>query len=243
MSMALCGVTSSGVLKPSLCKLSPWTAAPSRTRAMVPVKCSLQQKSSASFVTLPRSLRYSSSLLRFEQDKYGSSERESERGRTVAAYSSHTVHLSTETLRWLFTVAAAVLMLSKNTGIHKSFLVPLLALEAPGDVITFIRGDYGLWTAFVIFLVRLFYPIPGEMELPLLFVLLVIIAPYQALNMRGTPGAMIVSIAIAAYLAYLHFTRAGGVKKAFGQGPVVATIATICLIFVPFWFLIQGYVF
>ncbi|KAH9290717.1 hypothetical protein KI387_034834, partial [Taxus chinensis] len=119
-----------------------------------------------------------------EMEKFGGS-RGGTAGRSPSSIRSSRIDIvaSTETLRWLFAVSSVVLMLSKNTGIHKSFLVPLLALQAPGDAVSWIRGEYGLWTAFVIFLVRLFYPIPGEMELPLLFVLTVIIAPYQALNL------------------------------------------------------------
>ncbi|MBO8584245.1 hypothetical protein INO15_14060, partial [Staphylococcus aureus] len=83
-------------------------------------------------------------------------------------------------------VSSAVLMLTKGTTIQKSFLVPLFALQAPTTVISWIKGEYGGWSAFLALLVRLFYYIPGELELPFFAFLLVIVAPYQAMNLRGT---------------------------------------------------------
>lgn len=111
----------------------------------------------------------------------------------------------------------------------------------------------------------------GELELPFLFVLLVIIAPYQAMNLRqvvvflnkwlnwclemwmvvygmllicrGTQAGIVISIAASAYLIYQHVTRTGGIKKAFDQGVVVPTIAAACLICVPFLFPVKGYIF
>jgi hypothetical protein len=41
------------------------------------------------------------------------------------------------------------------------------------------------------------------------------------------------SLVIAAYLAFQHFTRVGGPGKAFEQGSIVATLAIICIMIVP----------
>eukprot|EP01018_Ginkgo_biloba_P009454 Gb_15227 [translate_table: standard] len=247
--MSLCGGNAFSVLRPSLCKVPVACISPvNRTHVTRPTthqKLSLQHKINAKTRIPPSSLRSSSSsfidlgLLRFEMAKF--TNRAQSCGGALSSECS--VVLSTEILRWVFTVSAFVLMLAKGTGIQKSFLVPLLALEAPGDVVSWIRSDYGLWTAFMVFLVRLFYHIPGELELPLLFVLLVIIAPYQAMGLRGTQAGMVISIAMAAYLAFQHVTRAGGLRKAFEQGTIVASIAIVCLLCVPLSFLIQGFVF
>lgn len=44
----------------------------------------------------------------------------------------------------------SVLLLAEATGIHKSFLVPLFALQAPPGVISWINPTYGaLWYQFV----------------------------------------------------------------------------------------------
>ncbi|XP_007025184.2 PREDICTED: cold-regulated 413 inner membrane protein 2, chloroplastic isoform X2 [Theobroma cacao] len=99
-------------------------------------------------------------------------------------------------------------------------------------------GEYGLWAAFLALLVRLFFYIPGELELPFVALLLVIVAPYQAINLRGTQQGAIVALVIAAYLAFQHFSRAGSLQKAFDQGSVIATIAIVCITAVSFLFLI-----
>lgn len=126
-----------------------------------------------------------------------------------------------------------VLMLAKGTAIHKSFLVPLFALQAPTAVVSWIQGEYGIWSAFLALLVRLFFSFPGELELPFIALLMVIVAPYQVANLRGTKEGVILSLAIAAYLGFQHFTRAGSLQKAFDQGSIIATLAIICILAVP----------
>ncbi|KAG9447524.1 hypothetical protein H6P81_013652 [Aristolochia fimbriata] len=138
-----------------------------------------------------------------------------------------------ETLQWVCTVASGMLMLVKGTAIHKSFLVPLFALQAPSSVISWIQGEYGGWAAFLGLLVRLFYFIPGELDLPFWTLLFVIVAPFQAMTLRGTQAGGIISLAIAAFLALQHFSRAGSLKKAFDQGSIMATLAIICITVAP----------
>lgn len=46
---------------------------------------------------------------------------------------------------------------------------------------------------------------------------------------RGTQQGAIISLVIAGYLAFQHFSRAGSLRKAFEQGSVVATLAIICI--------------
>ncbi|KAH6773567.1 COLD REGULATED 314 INNER MEMBRANE protein 1 [Perilla frutescens var. hirtella] len=65
-------------------------------------------------------------------------------------------------LQWISAISTAVLMLAKGTAIHKSFLVPLFALLAPGSIVSWMKSEYGLWTAFLALLVRLFFFIPGK---------------------------------------------------------------------------------
>ncbi|XP_062217522.1 cold-regulated 413 inner membrane protein 1, chloroplastic-like [Phragmites australis] len=138
-------------------------------------------------------------------------------------------HLCTETLQWSSVTATATLMLATGTTIHKSFLVPLIALQAPSSAISWIKGDYGQRIAFLGLLVRLLYFIPGEVELLLSTMLLVIIAPYQFLNLRGSQGGAILSSAIAAYLAFQHFTGLGGFRKAFDREAIIATLCIVCM--------------
>ncbi|KMS95911.1 hypothetical protein BVRB_003940 [Beta vulgaris subsp. vulgaris] len=141
--------------------------------------------------------------------------------------------LSPRNLPWISAVSTAILMLVKGTAINRSFLVPLFALQAPASVISWMQGEYGAWSAFLALLVRLFFFIPGELELPFVTLVLVIVAPHRALNVRGTQAGTVISLVIAAYLAFLHFTKAGGLQKSFDQGSIVATLAIICITIVP----------
>ncbi|OAY29099.1 cold-regulated 413 inner membrane protein 1, chloroplastic isoform X2 [Manihot esculenta] len=141
-------------------------------------------------------------------------------------------------LQWISTISSAVLMFANGTAIHKSFIVPLLALQAPSSVISWIKGDYGIWTAFVALLFRLFFFVPGELELPFVALLLVLVAPHQALNLRGTQEGAIIAMVIAGYLAFQHFSRIGNLQGAFEQGSIVATLAIICITVISFLFLI-----
>ncbi|NP_001351961.1 cold-regulated 413 inner membrane protein 1, chloroplastic [Solanum lycopersicum] len=141
--------------------------------------------------------------------------------------------LTPRNLQWVCTISSVVLMLAKGTAIHKSFLVPLFALQAPTAVVSWIQGEYGIWSAFLALLVRLFFSFPGELELPFIALLMVIVAPYQVANLRGTKEGVILSLAIAAYLGFQHFTRAGSLQKAFDQGSIIATLAIICILAVP----------
>ncbi|KAL2930811.1 hypothetical protein RDABS01_036221 [Bienertia sinuspersici] len=127
----------------------------------------------------------------------------------------------------------SILMLVKGTAINRSFLVPIFALQAPASVIAWMQGEYGAWSALLALLVRLFFFIPGELELPFFALVLVIVAPHRALNLRGTQAGSIISLVIAAYLAFQHFTRAGSLRKSFDQISIVATLAIICTVVVP----------
>ncbi|PIA30084.1 hypothetical protein AQUCO_05700059v1 [Aquilegia coerulea] len=144
----------------------------------------------------------------------------------VVCYSSP---LSPHTLQWVSTISSAVLVLAKGTAIPKSFLVPLFALQAPKSIVSWIKGEYGLWTAFLALLVRLFLSVPGELELPFMAMLLVIVSPYQVVDLRGTQAGAIISLIVAGYLAFQHFSRLGSLRKAFDQGSSIATLALIAI--------------
>ncbi|GLT62546.1 hypothetical protein SLA2020_351760 [Shorea laevis] len=166
-----------------------------------------------------------SNPLRFCVDRKGMVvTKEKKRGFGAVCYAAP---FTASNLQWISTVASAVLMLVKGTAVQKSFLVPLFALQAPASVVSFIKGEYGMWTAFLALLVRLFYFIPGELELPFVALLLVLVAPYQVTNLRGTQAGAIISLVIAGYLAFQHFSRAGSLQKAFDQGSTVASLAII----------------
>lgn len=181
----------------------------------------------------PSSLRYNP--LRFAVGSEGISTpaiiKKRSRGLSAVCYA---MPLSARNLQWISTISSLVLMLARGTGIQKSFLVPLFALQAPASVISWIKGEYGIWSAFLALIVRLFFFIPSELEIPFISLLLVIVAPYQVQNLRGTQEGSIISLLIAAYLAFQHFSRAGSFQRAFDQNSIVATLAVICVTVVSF---------
>ncbi|BBN06909.1 hypothetical protein MPTK1_3g24880 [Marchantia polymorpha subsp. ruderalis] len=147
---------------------------------------------------------------------------------------------SVETLRWIFVAAATSLLFLKNAAIPKHFLVPLLVLELPREALSWMRGEYGLWTAFVAILVKLFYQIPGEVHLPLYVLILVITAPIQLTQYRGSTPASLASIALAVYLAVEHYRSTGGVNEAFKSNKLLPTLAILALVVIPILFFAQG---
>ncbi|XP_027346334.1 cold-regulated 413 inner membrane protein 2, chloroplastic-like isoform X2 [Abrus precatorius] len=124
--------------------------------------------------------------------------------------------LTPPNLQWISTVSSVVLILAKGTAVPKSYIVPLFALQAPAGVVAWIKGRYGVWAAFLALLVRLFFYIPGELELPFLALLLVMVAPYEAMKLRDTKEGAIISVLIAAYLAFQHFSRTS-LRQSFDQ--------------------------
>ncbi|KAK4786585.1 hypothetical protein SAY86_010418 [Trapa natans] len=140
-------------------------------------------------------------------------------------------------LQWVCAISSVVLMLAKGTAIHKAFLVPFFALQAPSNIIAWMKGEYGSWAAFLALLVRIFLYIPGELELPFMALILVFVAPNQVINLRGTQEGAIISLLIAVYLAYLHFSRTRW-ENAFNQGSVVATLGVLGITIASLLFLI-----
>ncbi|KAG4401167.1 hypothetical protein GLYMA_07G215100v4 [Glycine max] len=49
---------------------------------------------------------------------------------------------------------------SRGTAMPKSYIVPLFAVQAPVDVVSWIKGRYGEWTTFLALLIRAFFYIP-----------------------------------------------------------------------------------
>ncbi|KAJ4822035.1 hypothetical protein Tsubulata_001615 [Turnera subulata] len=132
---------------------------------------------------------------------------------------------SPHNLQWISAIAALVLMIVRGTPINKAFLAPLFALQAPSNVISWIKGEYGMWTAFLALLVRLFFFIPGELELPFMALLLVIVAPHQVMRLRGKQEGAIISLFIVGFLGFQHLSGTGSLQRSFDQGPLVATLA------------------
>lgn len=137
--------------------------------------------------------------------------------------------MAPEALRWGLAAAATTLLLKRNPGVRKQPLIPILALEASNDIVSFIKSDYGLWVAFVGLSMRLFYHIPADLDFPLGVYLFIIAAPAQALGFRGTLGGSMVSMTLALITAYQYFTSLGGIRNAFKREALVNTVAIFVL--------------
>ncbi|KAL4373726.1 hypothetical protein AHAS_Ahas05G0110600 [Arachis hypogaea] len=77
----------------------------------------------------------------------------------------------------------------------------------------------------------------GELELPFLALLLVILSHYEVMRFRNTKEGAIISLLIAVYLTYQHFSRTS-LQKSLDQGSIVATIAVVCITIASLLFLI-----
>ncbi|CAO2178884.1 unnamed protein product [Urochloa humidicola] len=53
--------------------------------------------------------------------------------------------------------------------------------------------------------------------------------PFQFISLRESQGRAILSLVTVAYLAFQHFTGAGGLRRAFGREAIVATLCIICM--------------
>ncbi|KAK5803366.1 hypothetical protein F383_02775 [Gossypium arboreum] len=166
------------------------------------------------------------SPLRFSIKDKEIKKKKKSRGSSAVCYAAP---LSRLNLQWISAISSAVLFFTKGTVIRKQFLVPLIAIQAPTSIISWMKGEYGIWAAFLGLLVRLFFFIPGELELPFVALLLVIVAPHHVMNLRGTQQGTIISLVIAAYLAYQHFSGAASLKRAFDQGSIIATVGIVCI--------------
>lgn len=133
--------------------------------------------------------------------------------------------MANDTVRWALAAATTVLILKSNPGVRKQLLVPILALEAPAEVVNWIKSEYGLWLAFVGLALRLFYSIPGELDFPLGVYLFISAAPIQALSLRGTMGGIVASTVFALICAYQYFTYISGVQYALKSENLLNTVA------------------
>ncbi|WVZ69368.1 hypothetical protein U9M48_018165 [Paspalum notatum var. saurae] len=145
----------------------------------------------------------------------------------------------TDGLRWISVVAAARLMLATGTTVDKYLLVPFFASQAPSTTAIFVfwfGGHPRPWTDLLGLLTRFFWLYvffaTGERRLALATASLAIIAtvPFQFMKLtRESRSGAILSSIIAAYLAFQHFTGAGGFRRAFRREAIFATLCVICM--------------
>ncbi|KAI3854434.1 hypothetical protein MKW92_051752 [Papaver armeniacum] len=148
--------------------------------------------------------------------------------------------LSPQNLQWVCVIASAVLIIASGTSIQKSFLVPMFILQAPEEIFTWIKGENGVWAVFLALAFKLFYIFPKELELPLYAMLFVIASPQQVVKLRGTQTGSVISLLIAGFLAFQHFSGIGfgNLLKGFQPGSLLATVGIIGITLAPLMLLI-----
>lgn len=132
--------------------------------------------------------------------------------------------ISPETVRWCVAAACTVLLLKHDAGAKKQFWAGILALEAPRDVVYWAKSEYGLWVASIGLALKLFYHVPAELDYPLAVYLLIVSLPAQAVSVRGTTGATVVSAALALFVAYQYFSNTVKFSDAFKGEHLINTI-------------------
>jgi len=141
-----------------------------------------------------------------------------------------------ETVRWVVAAASAVLLLKRDAGAKKQFWAGILALEAPRDVLYFAKSEYGLWVASIGLALKLFYSVPAELDYPFYVYLFLVALPAQAVSVRHTPGAKIVSLALAAFVAYQYFSNTVRFSDAFKGEHLVNTLLIVVVALACLWF-------
>jgi hypothetical protein len=141
-----------------------------------------------------------------------------------------------ETVRWCVAAACAVLLLKRDAGAKKQFWAGILALEAPRDVLYWVKGEYGLWVACIGLALKLFYNVPAELDYPLAVYLLLACLPAQGVALRHTLGARVVSAGLALFVAYQYFSNTVRFADAFKGEHLINTILVSLVAAACLWF-------
>ncbi|XP_074285836.1 cold-regulated 413 plasma membrane protein 1-like [Silene latifolia] len=171
----------------------------------------------------------------------------------VHKLASHTLKfaglgLFTIIFQWLACISAIwLLVLDKTnwkTNILTGLLVPYIFFSLPDLLFSFLRGEIGMWIAFVTVILRVFFPkkFPDWLELPGAVILIIVVAPSLiAGSVRGNWLGACVCLVIGGYLLQEHIRASGGFKNAFTKANGVMNSIGILLLFVyPVWDIINS---
>ncbi|CAO2813490.1 unnamed protein product [Amaranthus hypochondriacus] len=153
-------------------------------------------------------------------------------------------------LQWVASFAAIYLLVldrtNWKTNILTGLLVPYIFFSLPGVLFSFLRGQVGMWIAFVAVILRLFFPrrFPDWLELPGAMILIIVVAPNLfAHTIRGDWIGAAICLAIGCYLLQEHIRASGGFRNSFTRAHGVSnSIGIILLLVYPVWFLITHFV-
>ncbi|KAL9245032.1 hypothetical protein vseg_018731 [Gypsophila vaccaria] len=166
----------------------------------------------------------------------------------LASHSLHLIGLGFGTIffQWLSSISAIYLLVLDHTNwktnILTGLLVPYIFFSLPSLVFSFLRGQIGMWIAFVTVVLRVFFPhkFPDWLELPGAVIIIIVVAPdliagYVRDNWIGAG----ICLAIACYLLQEHIRASGGFRNSFTRANGVSNSVGIVLLMVyPVWDLI-----
>ncbi|MFS7947768.1 putative cold-regulated 413 protein [Helianthus anomalus] len=152
----------------------------------------------------------------------------------------------TSFLSWVASFSAIYLLIldrtNWRTNMLTSLLVPYIFFSLPPSLFHFLRGQFGMWVAFIAVVLRLFFPrhFPDWLEIPGSLILLLVVAPKLfAHASRESWVGVVICLMIGCYLLQEHIRASGGFRNSFMQSHGISNTIGILLLFVyPMWRLI-----
>ncbi|KAI3760892.1 hypothetical protein L1987_51294 [Smallanthus sonchifolius] len=156
----------------------------------------------------------------------------------------------TSFLSWVASFSAIYLLILDRTNWRSnmltSLLVPYIFFSLPPSLFYFLRGQFGMWVAFIAVVLRLFFPrhFPDWLEIPGSLILLLVVAPKLfAPVFRDSLVSIVICLLIGCYLLQEHIRASGGFRNSFMQTHGISNTIGILLLFVyPMWKLITHFV-
>ncbi|CAO2815118.1 unnamed protein product [Amaranthus hypochondriacus] len=153
-------------------------------------------------------------------------------------------------LQWVASFSAIYLLVldrtNWKTNILTGLLVPYIFFSLPGVLFHLLRGQVGMWIAFVAVILRLFFPqrFPDWLELPGAIILIIVVAPNLfAYTIRGDWLGAAICLVIGCYLLQEHIRASGGFRNSFTRANGVSnSVGIILLLIYPVWFLITDFI-
>ncbi|XP_065876514.1 cold-regulated 413 plasma membrane protein 2-like [Euphorbia lathyris] len=156
----------------------------------------------------------------------------------------------TSLLKWVASFAAIYLLIidrtNWRTNMLTGLLVPYIFFSLPSGIFDFLRGEVGMWIAFIAVVLRLFFPrhIPGWLEMPGSLILLLVVAPsFFAETLKESWVGVLICLLIGCYLLQEHIRASGGFRNSFTQTHGISnTVGIILLMVYPVWALVLHFI-
>ncbi|KMZ59238.1 hypothetical protein ZOSMA_6G01720 [Zostera marina] len=160
------------------------------------------------------------------------------------------VGFGTAFLRSIASFAAIYLLIldrtNWRTNMLTGLLIPYIFLSLPEIIFSFLRGEVGMWIAFIAVVMRLFFSkrIPEWAEMPGALILLLVVSPSLfADTIRGNFIGQLVCLFVGCYLLQEHIRASGGFRNSFTQKNGVSnSVGIILLLVYPVWALVLGFI-